>query len=87
MTLEQRVAKLEQAQNLNAIQALLDFLIKDTSNVTDNDVTLALSDSVPVGGGTVNFNVLDFPDRWIELRLNGEIYRIPAYLKRLDSSR
>ena len=87
MTIEERLTALENAQNLNAVRSLLDVLIKDTPDVTDADVTLSLSDTVGSEGGTVNFDVLDFPDRWIELRLNGEIYRIPAYLKRLDSSR
>jgi hypothetical protein len=89
--LEQRISALESARNLNAYESVLQLLVKDITNVTDADVTIVSSGSDTVGteGGTVNIdiNVLDFPDRWIEMRLNGVIYRVPAYLKRLDDSR
>jgi len=85
--LNRRITELEQAQNLNAINSLLQVIIKDAPTVTDADVTLTVSDTVGPDGGTVSVDVLDFPDRWIELRYKGEIYRLPAYLKRLDSAR
>lgn len=85
--LTKRVAELEQAQNLNAIDSFMQVIVKDIPTVTDADVTLSVSDSVGAGGGTVNFDILDFPDRWIVLRYGGELHRIPSYLERLDSSR
>lgn len=85
--LTRRIAELEQAQNLNAVDSFMQVLVKDMPLVTDADVTLQVSDSVGAEGGTVTLDVLDFPDRWIVLRYGGELHRIPSYLQRLDSSR
>ena len=85
--LEKRVLELEQASNLNAFESFMQVLVKDNPNVIDTDVTLTLSDSVPIGGGSVTFDVLDFPDKWLVLRYRGELYRVPAYLKKMDAAR
>lgn len=85
--LEQRVRDLEQASNLNAFESFMQVLVKDVPDVTDADVTLTVSDTVGIDGGTVTFDILDFPDKWLVIRYRGELYRVPAYLQKLDSAR
>lgn len=85
--LEQRITELEQGQNINSIERILQYLVVDTPNTVDASVTLTVTDTVGPDGGTVSLDVLDFPDKWFRVRYNGEIYRLAAYLERLDSSR
>lgn len=82
--LQKRVEDLEAARNIDAVRNLLDFLIKDTPTVTDSDVATDIS---VTGGSGGTVTALDFPDKWIELRIQGKIYRIGAWLKENDSAR
>lgn len=86
--LENRVKQLESNQGVNLVNSVLDILVKEAVDVTDTDVdksqTVAVSGG---GGGNVTFATLDYPDRWLVVRYGGELYRLAAYLQRLDSTR
>lgn len=82
--MKQRLEALENARNINALKLQQDYLIKDAVPVTDTDIEV----EIPVsggGGGTVT--APDFPDYWLRVIYNGQVYRCAAYLERLDSSR
>jgi predicted metal-dependent peptidase len=85
--LEKRVTELERAQNVPAMESLMEYFIKNVTDVTDANVGTIISITIPDGGGTDTASVLDYPDKWLEFRYKGELYRIGAWLKRLDSSR
>ena len=82
--LTKRVAQLETAQNVNALRSMQDYFIKGTPTVTDTDVDRSVGVS---GGGGGSVTVLDYPDRWVEMIIDNEVYRLGAWLKRNDASR
>jgi len=81
--LTQRIAELENAQNVNFLRNVQDYFIKGTPAVTDTDVDR----SAAVSGGPGSVTVLDYPDRWIEMIIDNEVYRVGAWLKRNDAAR
>ena len=81
--LTKRVAQLETAQNVNALRSMQDYFIKGTPTVTDADVDRTAA----VSGGPGSVTVLDYPDRWVEMIIDNEVYRLGAWLKRNDASR
>lgn len=81
--LTKRVAQLETAQNVNALRSMQDYFIKGTPTVTDSDVDRTAA----VSGGPGSVTVLDYPDRWVEMIIDNEVYRLGAWLKRNDASR
>ena len=80
--LKKQVEALENVTNLDFIQKLLDYLIQDTPDVVNADVLATFTDD---NGDDVD--ALDFPDRWVRLRLNGKLYRLGAWLEELDTAR
>lgn len=85
--LKQRIEALESGQNISANKLMMEYFIKNITDVTDADVDRTISITIGAGGGTDTEQILDYPDKWIEFRYNGEIFRIGAWLKRLDSAR
>ncbi len=83
---EQLKKEIEDIKNASNNQAFYNFirkLIKDKPTVVDSEIDRSIT--VGVGGGT--FSVLDYPDVWLNFTLDGEIYRVGAWLKKNDSSR
>lgn len=83
---EQLKRDVEDIKSANTNQAFDNFvrrLIRDKSNVTDANVDRSIT--VGAGGGT--FQVLDYPDIWLNFTLDGKVYRVGAWLKENDASR
>jgi hypothetical protein len=85
--LRKRVEALEKVQNREAYSTLVNLLIQTATDVTDADVSVTVSDSVGEDGGTVSFNILDFPDKWLRVLYNGRVYRVGGYLESEDATR
>ena len=85
--LERQVQTLTRGGDLQMMEQFMRYFVIDAPDTTDADVTLTVTDTVGADGGTVSLDVLDFPDKWFRIRHNGEVYRLAAYLERLDSTR
>lgn len=81
--LQKRVTAIENGQSLQTYNNLIRQFVKDKPTVTDADVDTSLV--VPMGGGT--FQILDFPDRWVRVILDGKVYRLGAWLEENDAAR
>ena len=61
--------------------------IQPTTAIADANITTTISRTVtitiPSGGGTdsdtITFDTLDVPDGWIQIKVNGQIRKIPYY--------
>ena len=53
-----------------------------TANITST-ISKTVSITIPEGGGTdtdtITFDTLDVPDGWIQIKVNGQIRKIPYY--------
>lgn len=96
MNYEQRIKKLEEevksmkdghnirvADGMERLLAKAFLNVRNRSDVTNSDVDVTAT--IGVGGGTVN--MLDFPDRWIYVLIDGKLHRIGAWLEENDASR
>lgn len=82
--LEKRIADLEQANNVVFLDSLAERTIKDTNEFDSTGISgvvasnpLLRTITVPMGGGV--FDILNVPDKFIEYRYKGKVYRIPTY--------
>lgn len=75
--LQKRVLELENTTNLDAYKSFLDLLVKDKPDVDTTQIDRTIS--IGAGGGSAQ--VLDYPNRWVRIILDGKIYRLGAWLE------
>jgi len=82
--MQMKIEQMENSTSLDHVQQMLDILVPSRPEVTDTDVDLVVSVSGGAGG---NVTVLDFPDRWLNFVIDGETYRVGAWLEKNDGAR
>lgn len=76
---------IEVASGMERLMSNVFLNVRNRSDVTDADVSKTIS--IPVGESSVNIEVLDFPDRWIFVYIDGKLHRLGAWLQEFDDDR
>lgn len=61
--------------------------VRQRSDVTNSNVKVTKTVTIGAGGGSDTVDILDFPDRWIYVYLDGKLHRVGAWLEENDGSR
>ena len=78
--MKDKIQEMEENVSLLHVEQLLDILIPERPEVVDADVDVTIS----IGSEGGSAQVLRFPERWLNFAIQGEIYRVGAWLKKND---
>ena len=91
--LEREIQNMKRGLNIDVANGLernlaTTFLnVRTRSDVTNSDVKVTKTITIGADGESDTVDILDFPDRWVYVYLDGKLHRMAAWLEEFDGSR